>query len=113
MNYVIAKVRDKEEVYEKLYAGDAIFRLPTSLDSAVEYNPSTILEDDEWFKIDSFSQTDYCMNLVQEEFRSTDFGEADKVRNQNVEYIISFQDNIYFFQRILKHSIMAQKRITL
>ena len=113
MNYVIAKVRDREETVEKLYAGEALYSLPMGLDSSVEYSPSTILEEDEWFKIDSFSQTDYCINMVQEEFRSTDYGEANKVRNQNVEYIISFQDNIYFFQRILKHSIMAQKRITL
>ena len=113
MNYVIAKIRDKNKIFEKLYAGESIYSLPSGLESAVEYNPSTILEEDEWFKIDDFSQTEYCMDILKEDFRSTDYGEANKVKTQNVEYIISFQDNVYFFQRIFKHSIMEQKRITL
>ncbi|WP_155895255.1 hypothetical protein [Lachnospira multipara] len=38
---------------------------------------------------------------------------ANRVRTEIVEYIMSVQDNVYFFQRILKHSIMMKKRITL
>ena len=57
MNHVIAKIRSRENIFEKLYSGDSIYELPTELRGAVEYNPETILEEDDWYKIDQFSST--------------------------------------------------------
>lgn len=113
MNYVIAKIKSREHMYEKLYSGESIFRMPSELENSVNYNPQTVLEDDEWFKIDKFSETDYMIDILGKDFRSTDYGEANKVHSENIEYIMSYQENVYFFQRILKHSILQQKRIIL
>lgn len=113
MNHVIAKVRGKDSVFEKLYSGDAIYELPPELSGAVEYNPETILEDDEWYKIDAFSNTTYIIDELKRDFNTTDYDAANRVKNENIEYIMSVQDNVYFFQRILKNSIMMKKRITL
>ena len=113
MNHVIARVRGREQIYEKLYSGESIYELPLELNNAVEYNPETILDENEWYKIKRFSNTDYIIDVLKHDFRTTDFGMADKVRTYNIDFIMSVQDNIYFFQRILKHSIMKQKRITL
>lgn len=113
MNHVIAKIRGRENIFEKLYSGDNIYELPTELQGAVEYNPETILEEDDWYKIDQFSSTAYAIEVLKNDFNTVEFDEANRVRTERVEYIMSVQDNVYFFQRILKHSIMMKKRITL
>ena len=113
MNHVVAKVKGRDNVFEKLYSGENIFELPDGLDSAVEYNPETILEDDEWYKLEAFSSTSYIIDELTHDFNTTDYDEANRVKNENIEYIISVQDNTYFFQRIFKHSIMMKKRLTL
>lgn len=114
MNYVIAKIKDRENTYEKLYAGeDKIYDLPQEIDNAFAYNPETILEPEDWYKIENFSKSKYVIDLLEHDFRTTDYGEANKVRTRQIDYIVSFQDGNYMFQRIFKHSIMTQKRISL
>ncbi len=113
MNHVVAKVKGRDNIFEKLYSGESIFELPDGLGSAVEYNPETILEDDEWYKLDAFSGTSYIIDVLTHDFNTTDYDEAKRVKTESIEYIISVQDNVYFFQRILKHSLMMNKRITL
>ena len=113
MNHVIAKIRGRDNIFEKLYSGNSIYELPAELNNAVEYNPDTILEDGEWYKIDNFSSTTYIIDELKHNFNTTDYDEANRVKTEAIEYILSVQDNVYFFQRILKHSIMMKKRITL
>ena len=81
--------------------------------AAVDYNPETILEEDDWYKIDQFSGTAYAIEVLKKDFNTVEYDEANRVRTESVEYIMSVQDNVYYFQRILKHSIMMKKRITL
>ena len=111
MNYVIAKIKGRDNIFEKLYSGDSIYDLSSELSSAVEYSPETILEEEEWYKIDSFSDTTYIIDELKHDFNTTDYGIANRAKPENIEYIMSVQDNVYFFQRILKHSIMMEKRI--
>lgn len=114
MNHVIAKIKSRGNKFEKLYSGDSIYELPdTELQGAVEYNPETILEEDDWYKIDQFSSTTYAIEVLKKDFNTVEYDEANRVRTESVEYIMSVQDNVYYFQRILKHSIMMKKRITL
>lgn len=114
MNYVLAKVKVKnEEGFRKLYTGEAIFEDLNGLSGANEYTPSTILEEDEWFKLSAFSTKEYCLDFLCTKFNSTEYQEIDKTHTDIIEYICSYQSGKYYFQRILKHSIFKQKRITL
>lgn len=112
MNYVIAKAK-KESEYKKLYSGESIFVLPDNLEGSVEYNPATILEDGEWFVINDFSSKEYSLNLFEQEFRSTDYSIVSKDEIHLIEYICSYENDTYFFQRILKNSIFAKKHFSL
>lgn len=113
MNYVIAKVRGNTNTFEKLCACENLYELPTELCGAVDYHPETILDEYEWFKLDHFSNTTYIIDEMKQSFNSTNYSAASRVRTEKIEYIMAVQDDIYFFQRILKHSIMINKRITL
>lgn len=51
MNYVIAKIKSKTHEYEKLFSGAELYQMPDGLEGAVEYQPSRLLEEGEWYKL--------------------------------------------------------------
>ena len=113
MNYVLAKIKEKEDTFEKLYSGEELFSVPSDLDSAIDYEPARLLEEDEWFQLDNFSDRKFCIDLLKKDFRSTEYEEVKRARTETIEYICSYQENNYFFQRILKQNIFQKKRLTL
>lgn len=112
MNYVIAKLK-KEDEYRKVYGGESIYNMPENTEYAIEYVPTRNLDDDEWFVLKEFSQKDYCIDLLKKDFRTTDYFAIDNTNAETMEYICSYDEGKYFFQRIFKHNIMAHKYLTL
>lgn len=115
MDYLIAKIKnEKENPYEKLWSGNKeVYKMPIDLDGAIPYEAGRELDDDEWFKIESFTKQDFCIDLLKSKFRTTDFPEANRARTSTIDFVCDYRDNVYFFQRILKTSMFVQKRITL
>ena len=69
MNYVLAKIKEKEDTFEKLYSGEELFSVPSDLDSAIDCEPARLLEEDEWFQLDNFSDRKFCIDLLKKDFR--------------------------------------------
>lgn len=112
MNYIVAKVK-KDAEYRKVYAGEeSIYNVPIELENAIEYTPSRLLEDDEWYKITNFSRQDFCIELLKKDFNTTDYSLINKTNVDLLEYMCSYENEIYFFQRIMRQSIFTRKRIT-
>lgn len=111
MNYVMAKIKGRGCNFEKLYAGEAIFSLPREMENAVDYDPLTILENGEWYKIEKFSDTEFIIDFLKQPFNSTDYCLGKNIQTEKIDYIVSYQDDVYCFQRVMKSSIMSEKRI--
>ena len=109
---VIAKIGTDGNDYQKIldYGGE-VFSVPTTLDSAYEYDPKTILEHDEWFKITRFSEKTYCLDLIKKNFDSVDFTVFKNDNFGKIEYIFSYLDNVYCFQRVTSAKQIRQKLI--
>jgi hypothetical protein len=114
-SYLIAKIKkEKENPYEKLWSGDnEVYTMPLDLDGAIPYEAGRELDDDEWFKIENFTEQEFCIDILKSEFRTTDYPEANKSKTSTIEFICDYRDNVYFFQKILRTSLLVQKRITL
>lgn len=87
--------------------------MPLDLDGSIPYEAGRVLDDDEWFKIENFTEQEFCIDILKSEFRTTDYPEANKSKTSTIEFICDYRDNVYFFQRILKTSLLVQKRLTL
>ena len=113
MSYIVAKVK-KDAEYKNVYSGDEeIYKMSVELQNSVEYTPTRLLEEDEWYRISDFSQKKFCIEFLKREFNTTDYTLIDKSNADSLEYICSYQNEVYFFQRIMKHNILIQKRITI
>ena len=61
MNYLIAKIKNgtKTITYRKILSDKIIYKLPENLENSIAYDPSTLLDENSWYKICDFSKTTY------------------------------------------------------
>ena len=116
MNQLIAKIRDrgqKNNKLRKVISDETVFTLPENLNDAIVYNPSTLLEDEEWYVISHCSGTPYCLDfLMDDEFDSVDYEQLDLASFEKLDFIFSYQEGIYYFQNISKSQLVKKKLIS-
>ena len=117
MNHTIAKIRNRGtgSKYRKILTGETLYTLPDNIEPHIEYSPAHNLDEDCWFGITSFSQKEYCLDILLRAFVSAEFNallsldEADKI-----DFIFSYQDeNAYFFQNVTKSKLQCRSYIKL
>ena len=111
MNLLFAKVKDKENPFRILLAGEEIYVKPETLSDCVKYEPSNKLDEEQWFFVDEFSKKKYCMDLLlNKNLNSVDFNEINRINPERMDYLMAYQEGVYFyFQRILKHTVIKNK----
>ena len=99
--------------YRKVLTSDTdIFLIPGNLMASSEYNPSTILEDNEWFKLVDFSSKTYCLPLLREpSFSSVDYDAICPKDFGKIVFLCGYQGGYYFFQRVTPSRQVNQKRV--
>lgn len=114
MNYIIAKIfNKKEEIFKKVLSGVTLYDIPHALDDALDYSNETLLGEEEWFKVEKFSETSYFLEILRGSFRSTDYEVIRMDEIEKIEYICSIENDVYCFQRVFKQNLLKQKYITL
>lgn len=114
MNYVIAKIFDKEEeIYRNILSGENLYDIPSTLDDALGYSNETLLGDEEWFKVEKFSECEYFLEILGRKIRTTDYDSIHMNEIERIDYLCSVEDDIYCFQRIFKHNLLQRKYISL
>ena len=111
MNCLLAKIKTgtRTATYRKMISGEEIYSLPENLVDAVDYNPSTLLGEDECYKIEAFSETSYYLEMLSSDFSSVNYDNLSKDEFSKIDYLCSFQDNIYYFQNISRSSLQPKK----
>lgn len=111
MNYLLARVKDRKEKYRKVITMDSSFyECPENLSNNHEYTPSYKLENDEWHSISDFSKKEFCNEFINNELDTTAYKVLDKAELCDVIYLCALQDDICYFQRVFKHSVLEKKR---
>ena len=107
MKCLIVKVKDRKRTptYKKMISGKDVYSFPSNLDDAIEYSPSTLHEENEWYMITSFSKTTFCIELLKEDFSSVNYEKLSKSEVDSIDYLCSIQDDIFYFQNISKSNL--------
>ena len=113
MNHLIAKVKDRKNKYRKIVSGDSYYTDIGRVDF-VYYNPATALEDEQWYKLEKFSEQDYCLDILRDTWDSTEFQLINKNDLKKIDYLCAYQDDgNYYFQRIYKAAVLRKNHITI
>jgi len=107
MNYLIAEIKKrgkKDKTFKVFSSVDEIYPLPSDLDNPKAYDSDYKLEDDEWFHIPDFKNTDYCIDILKEDFISTDYNQINRTQLEKLKYLVAYQihdeKKYFFFQKI-------------
>lgn len=110
MNHLLAKKSGHNGEYVKMMSDEDIFDLPDDLDNPHEYDTDYKLEDDEWFGIENFSDTDFCIDLLTNDFNSAEFNQIALGDYGRLKYLCSYQDNrYYYFQKLSSSQTIRRK----
>lgn len=112
MDHLLARVSDRKNSYRKMISGKKIYQIPNNLSNCVRYAPEDTIEDDEWFCIERFSTTTFCIELLKQEyFNSTDYAEINKMEPEKISYLVAYQEeNVFLFQRVYICNMLNRKK---
>lgn len=113
MDQVLAKVSRK---IGKLISDEKLFEdINFNLGLYIDYDPDHNLDEECWFCIEEFSQQDYCLDWLTEEFDSKVFDTLNKSDFVKIKYLVSVQQNanVFCFQKITPALFLNRKIISL
>lgn len=110
MNCLLARVKagSRSHIFRKVLSNKEIYKLPDNLGDAVNYNPSTLLEENEWYKIEHFSGYAYCLDILKSDFSSVNYDKLEKKEFEKIDYLCSFQGKVCYFQNITKSCLQPK-----
>lgn len=111
MNYLLAKKKGTDNTFFHILSQENhIYELP-NLDFPQNYGVDCILEDEEWFGIPNFTETEFStIELLEQEFNSAEHHQITSRDYINVKYFCAYQDeNDFCFQRFTYGNIIERK----
>jgi hypothetical protein len=79
------------------------------LSSFVAYSPTYKLEDEEWFRLENFSQSTYANETIGINFSSTDYNQITKNEFKATKYFWVRQRGKFYYQRIIPSQVVSKK----
>lgn len=110
MNHLLAKKAGRNGEYVKMISDENIFDLPDDLSNPHEYDTNYKLEDDEWFGIENFSDTDFCIDILTVDFNSAEYNQIALADYSRLKYLCSYQDDRYYYFQKLSNSQTIRRK---
>ena len=113
MDYLVAKTKGKRGSFYKVLSDQTTFEDIPDFTNSREYDNEYKLQNDEWFVVDQFSQQQYCLDFVRDEFVATNYSFLSKEQYSKIDYIVSVQSdgNVFIFQKITPSLIYEKQKI--
>lgn len=115
MTHIFAKIREKGKVNKYrmiLSVEEEIYQQVNVLvPSTYLYSPESVLQPDEWYRLEGFSETPYAIDLIKNSFSSVDFPLLQKKEYDKVDFLFVDIRGSIFFQRIGRAKAIKKKGV--
>ena len=111
MTYLLAYTGSRSGGLQKvLTSDDSIFDIP-NLDNTYAYSPATNLDDDEWFVIEDFSNSDYPNDFVSRAtpLNTTSLNQLPVDKYSKIKYLCSEQGDYKLFQKFVPSQLISKR----
>jgi len=108
-NYIYGKVKRKQKMFRIIETETNIYDLTQGNLVGIDYNPATLIEDEELYQLTNFSSTPFTINFLQNELDSVNHDQIVKADLKKLSFICTVQDQLYFFQ-IINSSFYISKK---
>ncbi len=108
-NYIFGKVKRKQNLFRIIETEEEVYNTNNLVLNGIEYNPATLIEDEDIYQLSNFSQSEYCLNFLTEELNTVNFNQITKADLKKLSFICTIQENLIFFQ-IINPSFFISKK---
>jgi hypothetical protein len=108
-NYIYGKVKRKQNIFRVIETESEIYETADLVLTGVDYNPATLIEDEELYQLSNFSQSDFVLDFFQGDLDSVNYAQITKEDLKKLSFICTVQDNLYFFQTINSSFFISKK----
>lgn len=106
------KQRERDKYRKVLTTQSALYEsVDVEITTTTPYEPGTALEDGEWFEIPNASSQEYKIDLMKENYTSTDFSSLRQAEVQKTDFLYATIGDCIYFQNISKSKLIAKKAI--
>ncbi|WP_313270590.1 hypothetical protein [Epilithonimonas vandammei] len=107
--FINGKVKRKNNIFRVIETEEDVYNTSQLNLTGVEYNPATIIEDEELYKVSQFSQSGYSFEFLENDLNSVNHDQITRTDLTKLSFICTVQNNLYFFQ-IINSSIFISKK---
>jgi hypothetical protein len=108
-NYIYSKVKRKQNIFRIIETESEIYETADLVLTGIDYNPATIIEDEEFYQITNFSKTKFILDFLQDDLDSVNYDQITNEDLKKLSFIFTVQDNLYFFQTINSSFFISKK----
>lgn len=111
MGLLLARKKIDKEYYKVDYYEENIYdKIKDYENNSVKFDPNTKLERNEWYYIESFSNTNYFIPIMSDCFSSAELDQLKEVNNTDVDVIVEKRKNLLLFQKITPSKVVYNKK---
>ncbi|ANH84108.1 hypothetical protein A8C56_20790 [Niabella ginsenosidivorans] len=108
-NYIFGKVKRKQKMFRIIETETQVYDIANLVLNGIDYNPATLIEDEELYKLTNFSESDYCLDFLTNELNTVEHDQISKEDLKKLSFICTVQDSLYFFQIINSTFFISKK----
>lgn len=108
-NYIFGKVKRKPKMFRIIETETEVYNTAELTLNGIDYNPATLIENEELYQLASFSDSEYCLEFLKDELNTVNHDQIVKDDLKKLSFICTIQDNLYFFQ-IINSSFFISKK---
>ncbi len=108
-NYIFGKVKRKQKLFRIIETGIQVYDVAALELNGVEYNPATLIEDEEVYQLTNFSNSEYCLDFLKNELNTVEHDQITKDNLKKLSFICTVQGDLYFFQIINSSYFISKK----
>jgi hypothetical protein len=108
-NFIFGKVKRKQSMFRIIETENSVYDMDKLNLSGVDYNPMTLIEDDELYKVSSFSTTEFALPFILGDLDSVNHDQITREDLKKLSFICTVQQHLYFFQ-VINSSFYVSKK---
>ncbi|USS90801.1 hypothetical protein [Fructilactobacillus carniphilus] len=74
----------------------------------IEFNPNVLIDDNQIYYIENFSEYEFCLDILRNDFNTIDFDNFNAALDKKL--LLQYDNDVFYFQKITK-SMLGTKKI--
>jgi len=108
-SFIYGKVKRKHNIFRIIETEEQVYNTSQFNLVGIDYNPATLIENEELYKVSEFSQTGFSLDFITSDLNSVNHDQITRNDLTKLSFICTVQNNLFFFQ-IINSSFFISKK---